>query len=73
MPGVEAPIQRAPAAATACFALTASWIGMPSVMVTIVRMPAAMASRIAGSTASRGTMATLATAPVPATASAQVR
>src|SRR5258708_29591186 len=71
MRGVAEPMHRTPAEAASALARIESWIGTPSVKVTIVPMPAAIASSSAGSTASGGTRVTLATAPGAATASAQ--
>ena len=72
MPGVEPPIQVAPARRTARPIFNASCSGMPSATVTIRRMPAANASSTAARVSIGGAMATEATAPVASTASRQV-
>ena len=72
MPGQFGPIRRTPAASARSTTIVESWTGMPSVMRTIVSMPASMASRAAPFAKAGGTKMTDAFAPVASRASATV-
>jgi hypothetical protein len=71
IPGQFGPIRRAPFV-RACWTMTSSRAGIPSVMQTISSMPASAASRIASAAASGGTKMSDAVQPVAALASATV-
>ena len=71
MPGVDPPIHVAPAARTARPMPIASCNGMPSATVTTSLIPASNASRTAARVSPGGAIATVAIAPVAATAAAQ--
>ena len=71
-PGQLGPTRRAPRARTSATTGSMSRAGMCSVMQKIVPMPASSASRMASGAAAAGTKMTLVSAPVAATAAAQV-